>query len=85
MRMELSRNSDINLGQDSYHIQTEDWGLASPFIVSRVYKNGAVVKSIKTPYTELISAPMWDRTAVEHAVEVQHNQILDLLISGQAL
>lgn len=81
----MSRNSDICLGSDAYHIQTEDWGLASPFIVSRVYKNGAVVKSIKTPYTELISAPMWDRTAVEQAVEVQHNQILDQLISGQQL
>jgi hypothetical protein len=83
--MELSRNSDIKLGPDSYHIQTEDWGTASPFIVSRVFKNGAVVKSIKTPYTELISAPMWDKTAVEQAVEIQHNQILDLLISGQQI
>lgn len=83
--MEMSRNSDISLGSDSYHIQTEDWGLASPYIVSRIYKNGAVVKSIKTPYTELISAPMWDRTAVEKAVEEQHHQILDLLTSGQAL
>lgn len=83
--MEMSRNSDINVGGNAYHIQTEDWGLESPFIVSRVYKNGAVVKSIKTPYTELISAPMWDRTAVENAVEKQHNQILDLVISGQRL
>ncbi|MCB9073853.1 MAG: hypothetical protein H6623_09540 [Bdellovibrionaceae bacterium] len=83
--MELSRNSDIKLGSDSYHIQTEDWGMASPFIVSRVFKNGAVVRSIKTPYTELIEAPMWDKTAVEKAVEYQHNQILDLLISGHPL
>lgn len=83
--MELSRNSDITLGADSYHIQTEDWGTQSPYIVSRVFKNGAVVKSIKTPYTELISAPMWDKTAVEQAVETQHNQILDLLISGQQI
>ena len=83
--MEMSRNSDINVAGNSYHIQTEDWGLDSPFIVSRVYKNGAVVKSVKTPYTELISAPLWDRTAVENAVEKQHNQILDLVTSGQRL
>ena len=42
--MELSLNSDINLGNDSFHVQTEDWGVASPYIVSRIYKNGAVLK-----------------------------------------
>jgi len=80
--MELSLNSDINLGIDSYHIQTEDWGLSSPYIVSRVFKNGAVLKSIKTPYSELIDAPLWDKTAVEEAVKVQHHKILDLLLTG---
>lgn len=81
--MELSLNSDISLGIDSYHIQTEDWGLASPYIVSRIFKNGAVLKSIKTPYSDLIEAPIWDKTAVEEAVKVQHDRILDQLIAGQ--
>lgn len=83
--MELSLNSDINMGRDAYHIQTEDWGIASPYIVSRIYKNGAVLKSVKTPYTDLIQAPIWDKTAVEDAVKVQHHKILDLLLSGQAI
>lgn len=80
-----SLNSDLSLGPDSYHIQTEDWGQSSPYIVSRIYKNGAVVKSIKTPYTEALDAPFWDEEAVSEAVEVQHQEILDLLVSGQAL
>jgi len=81
--MELSLNSDIDMGNDAYHIQTEDWGLSSPYIVSRIFKNGAVLKSVKTPYSDLIEAPIWDKTAVEEAVKVQHDRILDLLLSGQ--
>lgn len=81
--MELSLNSDINLGADSFHIQTEDWGISSPYIVSRIYKNGAVLKSIKTPYSEIISAPIWDKGAVETAVQTQHHKIVEQLLSGR--
>jgi hypothetical protein len=83
--MEISLNSDLKFGQDSYHVQTEDWGSASPYIVSRIYKNGAVMKSIKTPYLDLVQAPIWDQSAVEDAVKVQHDKILDLLLSGQGI
>jgi hypothetical protein len=82
--MELSLNSDINLGNDSFHIQTEDWGVASPYIVSRIYKNGAVLKSIKTPYSEVVDAPIWDKQAVELAVKSQHEQLVEQLLAGRA-
>lgn len=82
--MELSLNSDIQLGTNHYHIQTEDWGVASPYIVSRIYKNGAVLKSIKTPYSDIIHAPIWDKNAVETAVKNQHTRILEKLMSAQA-
>lgn len=82
--MELSLNSDINLGNDSFHVQTEDWGVASPYIVSRIYKNGAVLKSIKTPYSEIIDAPIWDKQAVEIAVKSQHDQLIEQLLMGRA-
>lgn len=82
--MELSLNSDINLGNDSFHVQTEDWGVASPYIVSRIYKNGAVLKSIKTPYSEIIDAPIWDKQAVEVAVKSQHDQLIEQLLMGRA-
>ncbi len=82
--MELSLNSDINLGNDSFHVQTEDWGVASPYIVSRIYKNGAVLKSIKTPYSEIVDAPIWDKQAVELAVKSQHDQLVEQLLTGRA-
>ncbi|MGE0632787.1 MAG: hypothetical protein AB7O96_10280 [Pseudobdellovibrionaceae bacterium] len=79
-------NSDISVQGIGFHVQTEDWGHANPFIVSRVFKNGAVVKSIKTSYMEALkSGPRSDREAIQLAIHHQHSQILDLVLSGQLL
>ncbi|MCB0420736.1 MAG: hypothetical protein KDD61_07055 [Bdellovibrionales bacterium] len=82
--VEKGFNSDISLHGVSYHIQTEDWGQTNPYLVSRVFRNGAVLKSIKTGYSEVLpkgtqSSPQ----AIRLAMRVQHESILDLLASGQ--
>ena len=66
-------NSDIEVEGHSFHVQTEDWGYENPYIVSRVYKNGAVLKSIKTPYSEfLYSFLMDDGELIKEALRRQH-------------
>lgn len=85
--MEKGYNSDIRILGDLYHIQTEDWGLDLNLIVTRVFKNGAVIKSFKTsydPYLKLLS-PMHRRTRLRESLRIQHLKILDLLQSGQIL
>ena len=84
--MEKGFNTDIQyLGHD-YHIQTEDWGRENPFLVSRVFKQGAVVKSVKTSYIEVLPKGLNSKTqSIRLAMECQHQQILDLLLSGQLL
>ncbi|MCB0363979.1 MAG: hypothetical protein H6624_13175 [Bdellovibrionaceae bacterium] len=70
----------------TYHVQTEDWGLANPYLVSRVFYNGAVVKSIKTAYLEVLpNGPASDIKSIQMAMQFQHQKILDLLVSGQLL
>lgn len=83
--MEKGYNSDIKMGFDLYHIQTEDWGLDMGTIVTRVFKNGAVIKSYKTPYADIFkSMPVTHRRqALREALKNQHRKILDLLQSGQ--
>lgn len=84
--VEKGFNSDINLSGIDYHVQTEDWGRQNPYLVSRVFQNGAVVKSIKTAYAEVLPrGPGSDGTAIRYAMRVQHEKILDLLVSGQLL
>lgn len=83
-RMEKGFNSDITVDGIVFHVQTEDWGRDNPFLVSRIFRNGAVLKSIKTPYTEVLPQPiLLEPSAIRLAMKVQHDSILDLLVSGQ--
>lgn len=83
--MEKGFNSDLKIGSDSFHVQTEDWGLDSSLIVSRIFKNGAVLKSFKTPYGNLIQqlSPPLRRQTVRDLLRRQHGRILDFLQNGQ--
>lgn len=81
--MEAGLNSDIKIGEKNYHIQTEDWGWDNPFIVTKVFKQGAVVKSYKIPYQSALQSPFPSDQSIRMALEKQHNEILDRLIAGQ--
>lgn len=84
LSVEKGFNSDIVVAGKTYHIQTEDWGRANPFFVSRVFCNGAVVKSVKTPYEKVLPKGLVaERKTIQMALRMQHEQILDLLVSGQ--
>lgn len=84
--MEKGFNSDVAWLGTQYHVQTEDWGASNPYLVSRVFQNGAVVKSIKTAYTEVLpGGPAAVPKAIRLAMKIQHQQILDLLLSGKLI
>lgn len=79
-------NSDILYKGSSYHIQTEDWGLSNPFFVSQIFRDGAVIKSIKLSYTKVLPKGLHsDSRSIQIALESQHQSILDLLLSGQLI
>jgi hypothetical protein len=84
--MQKGFNSDVIYRGMNFHIQTEDWGRENPYLVSRVFQSGAVVKSVKTPYTDVLTRmQLRDANAIRLAMREQHQQILDLLVSGQLL
>jgi hypothetical protein len=84
--VELGFNSDVEFRGSSYHVQTEDWGFGNPYLVSRVFQSGAVVKSVKTSYIEILPhGPADLPSSIRLAMKIQHEQILDLLLSGQLL
>lgn len=82
-KLEKGCNSDVEVAGSSYHIQTEDWGKENPYIVSRVFKNGAVVQSLKTPYSQVISSIFFKPDEIKKAIKKQHELILDQLITGK--
>ena len=81
--MEAGLNSDLKLNDEEYHIQTEDWGWENPFIVTKIFTGGAVLKSFKIPYQDVIQSPFPSEQSIRMALKKQHEEILDRLISGQ--
>lgn len=83
--MEKGLNSDIQIGELCYHVQTEDWGFDNPYVVSRIFAEGRVVGTYKKSYFEIFSSegPSSQGQALRLALKDQHLKILDLLISGK--
>jgi hypothetical protein len=76
-------NSDITVRGQKFHVQTEDWGMQNPFLVTRIFCNGAVMKTIKTSYqTFLAQAPTNQGEAIKLALRRQHSDIIDTLMSS---
>lgn len=76
-------NSDLTIQSANFHVQTEDWGWRNPFIVTKVFLNGQVVKSIKSPYADILDSPIYDDRSIEEAIQRQHQKILDCLNNSQ--
>ena len=81
--MQKGLNSDIQVRGKTYHIQTEDWGEKNPFLVSRIFSAGAVLKTIKTPYEEALKTEsVKTGDALRNALRKQHHRIMDQLTSA---
>lgn len=82
--MQKGYNSDIQVRGQSYHVQTEDWGEQNPFLVSRIFKNGAVLKTIKNSRQEaLLRGSTNASEAIQNALKKQHHFVLDQLMAGE--
>jgi len=82
--MQKGFNSDVTVRGQKFHVQTEDWGLRNPFLVSRIFCNGAVIKTVKTPYeTALKAESIREEDAIKTALRRQHNDIMDVLLAGK--
>ena len=82
--MQKGINSDVSADGKTYHVQTEDWGIQNPYLVTRIYRNGAVLKTIKLPYQSVLDGDKGNfHDAIRLAMKEQHYEILDLIHSGQ--
>lgn len=82
--MQKGFNSDISVRGKPFHIQTEDWGQGNPYLVTRIFSGGAVMKTIKVHYDEALrNGPVRNSDAISLALRRQHQRIIDDLVSGQ--
>jgi len=64
-----------------FHIQTEDSGVNKALITTLLYKDGIIIASKKTDYSDIIMVEMLEKV-VEDLMKEQHKQMLRRLKAG---
>lgn len=75
-------NTDIEFDGKTYHVQTEDKGLATPIVLSLVYDRGTILASKRTPYDDLLEGTL-DEEVLAERLQKQHRLICAAIRSGR--
>jgi len=75
-------NTDIEFEGVTYHVQTEDKGLAKPIILSLVYNRGTILASKRLPYDDLLEGD-FDEGILEARLQRQHKLICAAIQAGR--
>jgi len=76
-------NTDVIYEGVTYHVQTEDKGLAHPIILSLVYQGGTILAAKRTNYEELINEGAVDEPQLAARLERQHRIIIAAIQAGK--
>lgn len=75
-------NTDIKHNDKVYHVQTEDKGVANPYIESLVYVGGEILASKKTSYAEQLKTGVDDKW-IGGLMEQQHRTMIAAIKRGR--
>ena len=75
-------NTDIDYNGVTYHVQTEDKGLRTPFILSLVYNRGTILASKRSPYNDLLIGELDEKVLAER-LQRQHKLICAAIRAGR--
>lgn len=76
-------NTDVEFEGKTYHVQTEDKGLARPVIMSLIYDRGTILASKRTPYDDLIIDDDVDEGILAERLNKQHRVICAAVKAGR--
>jgi hypothetical protein len=82
LQMKYGFNSKMQIGSETYDVQTEDRGATHPFIDTLVLVQGRVVYRHSTSYEDLAATGALDQAILRARVEKQHREILEALRAG---
>jgi len=74
-------NTDFKYRGETYHVQTEDNGVANPVVVTLLYHKGAILASRRTPYRTLLEKPGFEKELMD-LMKSQHKEIMRELLAG---
>ncbi|HEV2304297.1 MAG TPA: hypothetical protein VGR93_02155 [Candidatus Acidoferrales bacterium] len=75
-------NSDVTVGDDVFHVQTENYGQPQCSIVTLVYHRGRILHRRNSAYADLIGAAEYSEGAVGQRVENQHRSVIEEIRRG---
>ncbi len=75
-------NTDIEYAGVTYHIQTEDKGMATPLILSLVYHRGTILASKRSPYDDLLVGD-FDENLLSERLKKQHKLMCAAVRAGR--
>ena len=75
-------NTDIEFEGVTYHVQTEDKGVAKPIILSLVYDRGTILASKRLPYDDLLVGDL-DEELLAARLHRQHRLICAAIQAGR--
>lgn len=75
-------NTDIEFEGVTYHVQTEDKGVARPVILSLVYDRGTILASKRLPYDDLLEGDL-DEEVLAARLHRQHKLICAAIQAGR--
>ena len=80
--MVLGFNHNVRYKGEVFHVQTEDSGVATPHIITLLYKGGAILASKKTSYADILKMENLD-SVVEELMKDQHKAMMRRLKAGE--
>jgi len=80
-RLVTGFNHNVQHKGQLYHVQTEDTGIESGYIVTHLFLGGNIIASKRTSYAELRGAPNL-ASLVRALMEEQHKEMLRNLVNG---
>jgi len=80
--MVLGFNHNVMYKGEVFHVQTEDSGVATPHIITLLYRGGVILASKKTSYADILKIENLD-AVVEELMKDQHKEMMRRLKSGE--
>jgi hypothetical protein len=81
--MVFGHNSNLKLGSNTLHVQTEDRGAANALIDTTVYFQGRVLHRRTNNYHDLLPMNEGNQQALKLRVDEQHRTVLEAIRSGE--
>ena len=76
-------NSNVTHEGVEYHVQTEDLGRGNPYVLTLVFRAGAIIAREKVNYRDALGEGA-SEIQVKKFIDEQHHRIIQRVLAGQA-